>query len=68
MDFEYEKAMAHMNARMGNMQTIFLIPPGDLESVSSSAIRGFVGVPGWERWVKACVPPCVFDVILSKLS
>ena len=69
IDFEYEKPMARMNARMdGEIQTVFLMPPSELEEISSSFVRGFAGVPGWERWVKACVPPCVFDAICSKMQ
>ena len=68
VDFEYEKPMARMNARMeGGIQTVFLMPPSELEEISSSLVRGFVGVPGWERWVEACVPPCAFDAICAKL-
>lgn len=63
-DFEYEKAMASMNSRMEPLiQTVFLTPPAELEAVSSSFVRGFVGVPGWQRWVKACVPANVFNII-----
>lgn len=66
IDFEYEKAMARMNTRMQpEIQTVFLMPPSELEEISSSMVRGFVGLPGWERWVKACVPPCVFEAICS---
>ncbi len=68
IDFEYEKPMARMNGRMEPaIQTVFLMPPSELEEVSSSFVRGFVGVPGWERWVQACVPPCVFSLIQEKL-
>lgn len=64
VDFEYEKPMARMNARMEpEIHSVFLMPPSELEEVSSSFVRGFVGVPGWERWVKACVPPCVYRLI-----
>lgn len=63
-DFEYEKTMARVNARMEpGIRTVFLMPPGELEEVSSSLVRGFVGVPGWERWVAACVHPSVFERI-----
>lgn len=63
-DFEYEKTMARMNARMEpDIRTVFLMPPGELEEISSSLVRGFVGVPGWERWVAACVHPAVFERI-----
>lgn len=64
IDFEYEKPMARMNARMEpEIHSVFLMPPSELEEVSSSFVRGFVGVPGWERWVKACVPSCVYRLI-----
>ena len=63
-DFEYEKTMARVNARMEPcIRTVFLMPPGELEEISSSLVRGFVGVPGWERWVAACVHPAVFERI-----
>lgn len=63
-DFEYEKSMARMNARMeSDIRTVFLMPPGELEEISSSMVKGFIGVPGWQHWVRSCVPPCVFDAI-----
>ena len=63
-DFEYEKSMARMNARMeSDIRTVFLMPPGELEEISSSMVKGFIGVPGWQRWVRSCVPPCVFGAI-----
>jgi pantetheine-phosphate adenylyltransferase len=66
IDFEYEKAMARMNARMQpGIQTVFLMPPSELEDISSSMVRGFVGLPGHERWVRASVPPCVVSAICS---
>ena len=68
VDLEYEKPMARMNASMEpEIQSVFLLPPCELESVSSSYVRGFVGVPGWERWVKACVPPCVYRLIEARV-
>ncbi|MBR3926489.1 MAG: pantetheine-phosphate adenylyltransferase [Akkermansia sp.] len=69
IDFEYEKAMARMNARMQpDIQSVFLMPPSELEEISSSMVRGFVGLPGGERWVQACVPPCVAEVICKQRS
>ena len=66
-DLEYEKSMARMNARMEpGIQTVFLMPPPELEDISSSYVRGFVGAQGWQRWVQACVPPCVFNIIASR--
>ena len=64
IDFEYEKTIARINSRMQpEIQTVFLMPPSELEEISSSLVRGFVGLPGWERWVQGCVPPCVFSAI-----
>lgn len=64
VDFEYEKSMARMNNRMAaDVHSVFLMPPSELEELSSSFVRGFVGLPGWERWVRVCVPPCVFGMI-----
>lgn len=66
-DLDYERAMAQMNARMEPaLQSVFLLPPSELEAVSSSLVRGFVGQPGGERWVNACVPPCVAAVLNRK--
>lgn len=63
-DFDYERAMAQMNARMEPaLQSVFLMPPSELEAVSSSFVRGFIGQKGGERWVESCVPPCVAAVL-----
>lgn len=64
-DFEYEKVLARMNHRMDSgIQTVLMVPPSELEEISSTLVRGFVGTPGWERWVAACVPQSVFECIV----
>lgn len=66
VDFEYEKSMDRMNARMEpELRTVYLMPPPELEEISSSFVRGFVGVLGWQRWVQASVPSNVFNIIAS---
>lgn len=66
VDFEYEKSMDRMNARMEPaLRTVYLLPPPELEEVSSSMVRGFVGVQGWHRWVQECVPANVFNIIAA---
>lgn len=68
-DFEYEKSMARMNARMeSDIRSVFLMPPGELEEISSTMVKGFIGVPGWQRWVRSCVPPCVFEAIDQQIE
>ncbi len=67
IDFEYEKSMGRMNARMEpEMKTVYLVPPPELEEISSSYVRGFVGVHGWQRWVQECVPANVFNIIAAQ--
>lgn len=67
VDFEYEKSMAQMNARMEpQIQSVFLLPPPELEALSSSYIRGFVGQPAWERWVRPHVPTAVFEAVCRR--
>lgn len=66
-DFEYEKSMERMNARMEPaLQTVYLLPPRELEEISSSFVRGFVGVQGWQRWVQECVPANVLNIIANQ--
>ena len=68
-DFEYEKGMARINASMvPQVPTVFLTPPPELENVSSSLIRGFLGQPGWERWVSPHVHPAVLSVLKRKFG
>lgn len=69
VDFEYEKSMDRLNADMEpGIRTVYLMPPPELEAISSSMVRGFVGVQGWQRWVQASVPPCVFNIIAAQQS
>ncbi len=66
-DLDYEKTIARMNARMEpGLRSVFLLPPPELEDVSSTLVRGFVGQPGWERWAAPCVPPCVLEALRQR--
>ncbi len=66
VDFEYEKTMARVNAQMvPQLQTVFLAPSPQVENISSSLVRGLVGQPGWQRWVRPLVTPAVFSMIES---
>jgi pantetheine-phosphate adenylyltransferase len=61
MDFEYEKTMAHANRKGApEIETVFIMPPKELEDVSSSFVRGLMGPAGWRKWVKPLVPPGVY--------
>lgn len=68
-DFEYEKAVASFNARMGHsLRTVFLMPPDNLVNVSSSFIRGLVGYKDWQSIVPEFVPASVFPHILRRAN
>lgn len=68
-DFEYEKTMARINSQMEpQLSTVFLTPPAEVEHISSSLVRGFVGQPGWQRWVQPLVTPAVFALMEAQES
>ena len=56
-DCEYEKSMRNINYQIvPGLETVFLMPHRDLADVSSSAVRGMVGLQGWETIVSTMVP------------
>lgn len=63
-DYEYERAMRHINGDLRpSITTVFLMPPRDLSEVSSSVVKGLIGPEGWRDVVKNYLPPCVFESI-----
>ena len=63
-DYEYERAMRHINGDLRpSITTVFLMPPRDLSEVSSSVVKGLIGPEGWRDVVKNYLPPCVFERI-----
>lgn len=66
-DLEYENTVLNINRQINDeVKTIFLIPPPNLASVSSSVVRGLVGFPNWKNVVKKLVPEPVFSAFLKK--
>ncbi len=69
VDLEYEKCMERMNAAMEpGIRSVYLLPPPELEAISSSLVRGFAGQPGNERWLAATLPPGLPPDILRRFS
>lgn len=67
IDFEFEKAMRHLNGDFDkHITTVFLIPPRNLSEVSSSMVKGLVGPKGWQKIVKPFVPPPVYARLLKR--
>lgn len=59
-DFAYEQTMRHVNEDLrAGVTTVFLMPPREHGEVSSSLVRGLIGVEGWRDVVSRYVPACV---------
>lgn len=65
-DYEYERAIRHINADLQpTIQTVFLMPPREITEISSTMVKGLVGVNGWETVVRRYVPQPVYDMMLQ---
>lgn len=65
-DYEYERAIRHINADLQpEIHTVFLMPPREIAEISSTMVKGLVGVNGWQNVVARYVPCSVYDVMLQ---
>jgi pantetheine-phosphate adenylyltransferase len=65
-DFDYEGLIQKTNADiLGGAKTVFVMPPRDLESVSSSFVKTLVGPVGWHWHVKQFLPLPVYKRFLE---
>lgn len=58
-DFEYEKQVHYVNLDASSdksLSTIFLIPPPQYSYISSTLVKGLVGLKGWENIIEKYVP------------
>lgn len=61
-DYEYEKGFRNVNSDLNpNVTTVFLMPPREIEDISSSTVRGLIGPDGWEKVIIKYIPVCVLD-------
>lgn len=68
-DYVFERTMRHVNADMrAEVTTVFLMPPRGLAEVSSSFVKGFVGVEGWEAVVEKYLPAPVRARLAEKFE
>lgn len=66
-DFDYESLIQKANTEvLGGSKTIFVMPPRDLESVSSSFIKNFLGPVGWHWNIKKFISNAVYDALIKK--
>jgi pantetheine-phosphate adenylyltransferase len=68
-DFTYEQGMQQFNNDFApHISTVFLMPPPDVAKISSSAIRGLVGLANWEERVRPYVHNNTFGLLRAKQS
>ncbi len=65
-DFDYENLIQQTNVDvLGGAKTIFVMPPRDLGSVSSSFVKALEGPVGWHWHMKKFVPKPAYDAWIS---
>ena len=57
-DFEFEKAIAHTNRNIGDIETVFLLTSAETSFISSSIVREIIHYDG--DYIKM-VPPTVYS-------
>jgi pantetheine-phosphate adenylyltransferase len=69
IDFAYEKDIQGFNNDIEpSIDHVFVIPPETITRISSSAVRGFVGIHGWENTVSRYVHPIVLEALKAKCA
>jgi pantetheine-phosphate adenylyltransferase len=64
VDLHHELVQRHVNADMApDLTSVFLTPPRDVSHISSTLVRGLVGLEGWERAVREMVPAPVLEAL-----
>lgn len=67
VDFEYESLLQKTNSNvLEGAKTLFVMPPKELESVSSSFIKALSGPPGWHMYIEGFVPHVVYGRWVEK--
>lgn len=66
-DYEYERMMRQVNSDLQpEITTVFLMPPRELAEISSSFVRGLLGLEGWPDVVARYVPEPVWRKLVAK--
>lgn len=68
-DFAYEQEMQQFNEDLNpNISTVFLMPSAENVKISSSAVRGMVGLSGWQLRVAKYVHSTTINVLNKKVE
>jgi len=68
-DYDYEMEIKEFNDKYNpRVQTVFLTPKEGFAGISSSVVRGLVGLANWETAVKDYAPENVIEYLKKKLE
>ncbi|MBI4980402.1 pantetheine-phosphate adenylyltransferase [Candidatus Woesearchaeota archaeon] len=68
-DYEYEREIREVNSRIDpDVLSVFLTPPPELSSVSSSMVKGLVEYESWEEVIQPYIPTIVYKKFLEKFN
>lgn len=68
-DFEFEHQLNLINRDIApNVETLYLMPPRELIEVSSSMVKGLIGLNGWQRIASKYVSERVLEMLNEKYS
>ena len=69
LDYQYERSMKYINSDLdAGVVTVFLMPPREIAEVSSSVVKGLIGLSGWETVLAKYVPPAVHTAFVERFS
>lgn len=65
-DFEYESTLKNINESINiNLSTLFLIPPKQLNQISSSTVKNLIGPHGWQNVIRDYVPENILNALIE---
>lgn len=69
VDFEYEHSQQLINRVISpSVTTVFVMPPTDLIAISSSMIKGMVGIDGWEDIAALYIPRAALSALKERVK
>lgn len=67
-DYEYERALHHINKDMDpDLSIVFVMPPRKISEISSSMVKQLLGFKHWEKVVRNYVPENVLAALKNKV-
>lgn len=68
-DFDYEFGMAYINKTLNpKIKTVIFFADPEFSSISSSLVRGMIGLENWKEVVSPYIPACMLKTFLEIIS